>query len=116
VACFPLHFHFCLSPYETQYPIKATRLDPLEQNKMGNSCTAILITLTALVMVPGLTAGTWTREAVPFIYLFGSDTRGDERTNVWSYDRVSIPGPRIPSGASRRLLLRPTGPSEMMLV
>ena len=24
---------------------------------MGNSCTAILITLTALVMVPGLTAG-----------------------------------------------------------
>jgi hypothetical protein len=75
VACFPLHFHFCLSPYETQYPIKATRLDPLEQNKMGNSCAVILITLTVLVMVPGLTAdaptlkplllqqtpGTWTR-------------------------------------------------------
>lgn len=61
---------------------------------MGNSCTAILITLTALVIVPGLTAGTWTREAVPFIYLFGSDTRGDERTNdVWSYDRVSMTWP-----------------------
>jgi hypothetical protein len=38
---FPLHFHFCLSQYETQYPITAIPLDSPEQNGMSNFCAAI---------------------------------------------------------------------------
>lgn len=32
-------------------------MDLLEQNEMSNSCTAILIALTVLVMLPALTVG-----------------------------------------------------------